>query len=150
MDDFSNFGFYGYTQRDLYPSEHDYFKSNPHVGGMATEDGRIIINPYSKLSAQEKQFVAKNEAMRLWMRDNNFQPDFQITPEQQSRFANTEYGNNPAALKQTLLARMLTNDPSAGKQTFEQSIWANKLAQQLNPPFQYGNAGMGNLNWLNK
>ena len=127
---------YGFPVRDPYQSENDYFKKNPNVGGMATEDNSIILNPHSQLTQEQKEAVAHNEAIRLFMRVNKIQPDFSITPEQTRMFAGTDYASNPDALKQTLLARFLTNDPSAGTQTFEQNVWANKLRQSLNgfPP----------------
>ena len=47
-------GVYGIGVRpDLYEGEDKYFKENPHVAGMAAEDDRIIMNPYSKLTERE-------------------------------------------------------------------------------------------------
>ncbi|NCC59111.1 MAG: hypothetical protein EOM17_16070, partial [Synergistales bacterium] len=76
---------------------------------MATEDGKIIINPYSNLSDAEKKAVAENEGLRLWMRENNFVPDFVVTPEQREKFKGTEYGKpeNEKFLKQTNLHLLL-------------------------------------------
>ena len=51
------------VRQDLYPGEDKYFKENPNVGGMMTEDNRVIINPYSKLTDKEKAII-KNHLTR--------------------------------------------------------------------------------------
>ena len=63
------------------------------------------------------------------MRENNFVPDFVVTPEQREKFKGTEYGKpeNEKFLKQTIVARILTGDKSAGNYTKEQAAWADKL-----------------------
>ena len=100
---------------------------------MATEDGKIIINPYSGLSDAEKRAVAQNEGLRLWMREHDFAPDFAVTPAQREAFKNTEYGKpeNETFLKQTIVARILTGDKSAGAYTKEQAAWADKLRRMI-------------------
>lgn len=55
-------------ERTPYQSELDYFKANPTVAGMATEDNRVIINPYSNLTKDEKNSVFQNEKARIIMR----------------------------------------------------------------------------------
>jgi hypothetical protein len=119
----------GYQTRGLFAGEDTYFKQNPNVAGMATEDGKIIINPYSTLSNTEKKAVVKNEAFRLYMRENNVVPNFAITPQQKEAFKNTEYGGNETALKQTIVARILTGDTSA-LATPEQKAEAKRIQQQ--------------------
>jgi hypothetical protein len=113
--------------RSPYDSESGYFKSNPHVAGMATEDNMIVLNPYSSLNDQEKNSVMMNEYARLWMRNANFAPPFAVTPEQQAYFKNTPYESNASAMRQTLLSRSLTGDPSAGNMTEEQRSYVNLL-----------------------
>ena len=104
---------------------------NPSVTGMATEDGRIIVNPFSNLSAAEKNAVVRNESARLWMRQNNFSPDFELTPQQARFFEGSPYANNAVAAKQTIIARILSGDPSAGDVTDEQRIYADMVRQRL-------------------
>ena len=101
---------------------------------MAAEDGKIVMNPYSKLSDGEKKAVAENEGLRLWMRENDFNPTFTVTPKQRESFKGTEYGKpeNENFLKQTILARILTGDKSAGDYTEEQASWAEKLRSATN------------------
>ena len=51
--------------REPYASELDYFKKNPSVSGMATEDNKVILNPYSNLKPEEYKAVVINETARL-------------------------------------------------------------------------------------
>ena len=97
---------------------------------MAAEDGKIVLNPYSSLKEQEKMNVAKNEAIRLWIRDNKPELPFEVTKEQSKAFSKTEYGSNPQALKETIVARVLTGDPSAMATPAQQSF-ASKLMGKI-------------------
>jgi len=93
---------------------------------MATEDGRIILNPYSKLSPQEFQSVKMNEYYRLMMRNKQFAPPT-VTPDQQNKFSG--YGS-PEDIKATVMARILSGDPSSGEASFEQKSFADWLKKQ--------------------
>ena len=123
----------GFPIREPYQSELDFFQKRKEVTGMATEDDAIILNPFSNINEQQKNAVAKNEAIRLWLRKNNVQPKFNVTPEQYKTFIGTEYAKskdfNP--MKHTILARILTSDPSAGKPTEMQMQWANWVKTQI-------------------
>ena len=125
--------YHGYEVRDTHPSEEAYFKENPSVAGMATEDGKIILNKHSGLSDKQRRAVAENEAIRLFLRDNHIRPTFVATPDQLKSFEGTSYADpkNRLDLKHTLLARILTEDPSAGKVTSEQRSWANIVRKEL-------------------
>ena len=121
-------GVYGIGLRpDLYPSEDDYFKKNPHVAGMAAEDDRIIMNPYSKLSDAEKQAVMLNEAARVHMRRNFDAPRFSLTPAQTEKFKG--YSSNENDIRATIAARILSGDASAGDATPEQLDYVSRLRQ---------------------
>lgn len=124
---------YGYAVRNPYKDEDVWFALNPKVAGMAADDGQIVLNPYSGLSAENKSAVAKNEAIRLFMRENNVNPQFKVTPEQMKYFAGTNYGEKgkEGFLRQTLVSRILTGDPSAGNVTEEQRKVAQDIMQQL-------------------
>lgn len=78
-----------------------------------TEDNKVIINPYSKLSDKEKQKVIENETIRLGFKTNNIVPNIEITKEQREFFKGTPYESNEDAIKQTIVARIMTGDPSA-------------------------------------
>jgi len=121
---------FGYQMRQPYESEAQFFKSRPDVRGMAAEDGKIVLNPYSELSQNEKMAVAKNEAARLWIRDNKPKIDININDAQKQFFAGTEYAQNPQAMKETILARIISGDPSA-KADKSQIQAANELLSQI-------------------
>lgn len=119
---------FGYPVREPYPTERGYFVRNPHVAGMAAEDGQIVLNPFSQLGPSQREAVAKNEAVRLWLRNNQVDPDFELTPEQQQRFG--RYGS-PLDIKHTILGRILSGDPSAGTITPRQQLWADRILAKL-------------------
>lgn len=117
-------GLFGYAIRErLFPGEDQYFKSNPHVTGMAAETGDIILNPYAPADVN-REAVAKNEAFRLRLRDTKANPEFAVTEDQRKSFAGTAYENDDNALKATIAARIYSGDPSA-RATSEQSDWVS-------------------------
>lgn len=117
--------------REPTPSEIEFFKKNTHVGGMAAEDDKVILNPFSKLTDAEKEAVALNESARIYMRRNHA-PTFEITPEQKAAFKN--YGSEDD-IKSTIAARILSGDPSAGNATEEQIKYVNRfLKPYVRPP----------------
>ena len=101
---------FGYKERSPYPSEMNYFKQNPRVGGMATEDNKITLNPYSGLTRQQNDAIKRNEAIRLYLRENgNNYPQFLLTPEQNNYFNNNlNYSHNPVDIQHTILGRDLS------------------------------------------
>ena len=122
---------YGYEIRSPYESENVYFKKNPHVAGMAAEDNKIILNPFSKLRPEQQGAVLKNEAVRLFLREKKVVPDFDITTEQRQSFIGTPYEKDEMMLKHTLLGRILSGDTSAGIPTQQQIEWANMINKML-------------------
>lgn len=130
----SYYGTVSPTQTNLrvpYPTEDAYLKNNPSVGGMMTEDGKIILNKYSNLSPAEKEAVYNNESARLYMKANGV-PSFDLTPEQIQNLSSTHYGN--ADVKDqlaTIAARIYSGDPSAGKPTPEQLAYVDRLRQGI-------------------
>lgn len=122
---------FGYEIRAPFESELDYFKKNKNVAGMATEDGRITLNPFSDLDRASQNVVAVNEAARLLMRENKIKPDFDVTEDQRNAFKGTDYEDNDEALKETILARAISGDSSAGKLTARQQEWAKLVGAQL-------------------
>jgi hypothetical protein len=123
-------GYFGYKVRGkLFDGEDDYFRKNQHVSGMASEDGQIIFNPYSK--GVDFDSGGRNEAARLWMRESQVMPSFGLTGEQRAAFRGTAYEQDDNALRQTILARIISGDPSAGKITDEQRQWAEWALRNL-------------------
>jgi len=123
----------GIQIRKPYQSELDYFLKNKNVGGMATQDNKVILNPYAKLTPEEFQSVAANESARLVMRqDESMRPDFALTPEQIGFLDSTSYKQaNQLDRNATIAARIMSGDPSAGKPTQEQLDFVEKLKQQM-------------------
>jgi len=114
--------------------ELDYFKSNPNVTGMAADDNRIILNPYSKLSKAQQDGVALNEYSRIIMRTNpQFAPNFVLSDEQTKFLDSNTYKDAPEQDRMaTIAARLLSNDPSAGTPTIDQLKFVNKLQEYIN------------------
>ena len=129
---------FGYKIREqLYPGEESYFRANPHVSGMAAETGDIILNPHSPADVNRNS-VARNEALRLHLREQNIKPDFALTDEQRQGFAGTPYGNDEDALRATIAGRIYSGDPSA-RATPEQRAWVDQLTQK--PKLRIGRQG---------
>jgi hypothetical protein len=121
-------GFYGIgVRQDLFPGEDDYFRRNPNVTGMAAEDDRIIMNPYSRLNDAQRRAVMLNEAARVHMRRNFDAPRFSLTPAQTERFK--DYSSDEADVRATIAARILSGDTSAGDATPEQLDYVSRLRQ---------------------
>lgn len=102
-------------------SELQWFADNRKTGGMMTPDGRVILNPHSGLNQDQRTAVLYNEAARLRMLDNR--ASFALTPQQQAAFA--DYGS-PQDQRDTIAARILSGDPSAGAATREQQSWVRR------------------------
>jgi hypothetical protein len=120
--------------RTPYESELEYFKSNPTVSGMAADDDKIILNPYSKLSKKEQDAVALNEYGRIVMRTNpQFAPNFALSSDQVKFLDSNTYKDAPEQDRMaTIAARLLSNDPSAGTPTIDQLKFVNKLQEYIN------------------
>jgi hypothetical protein len=116
------------VRRQLYQGEDAYFKANPRVTGMAAEDGAVILNPYSTLKPGERAAVALNEALRLHMREGKVSPRIKVTPEQDAFFQGTAYQDADLEKRQTIIARILSGDPSV-KATPEQTKEAMRIKQ---------------------
>ena len=120
------------TRRELYPSEDTYFKENPNVGGMVSEDDKVLLNPYSMLSAEEMKAVQLNEYSRLMMKQKDYRPGFDLTPGQASTLDATTYQNAPEqARRETIAARLLSGDPSGGTPTGDQLSFTKGLRDML-------------------
>ena len=125
MPDFSK------LERPLYDSEDAYFKKNPHVGGMATEDNKVVINPYSKLTDKEKDAVRLNEASRIFLRTAGV-PKFKLGEDQEKFLNSNEYAKaSDDDRRATILARHLSGDPSAGTMTPEQEAHVKWLRTSI-------------------
>jgi len=115
----------------LFPGEQTYFKENPNVAGMAAQDGKVILNPHSGNGPEEQASVYKNELSRLFMQERDFSPGYDVTPQQRQFFAGTPYADNLPAMRETIAARLLSGDPSAGTPTGDQLAFSQALAKVL-------------------
>jgi len=114
-------------------SEMGFFQRSPNVGGYASPDNRVVINPTTNLSPMEKAAVAKNEQMRIFLRQNqDAAPGFAITPEQTMLLQGTSYRNAPIETqRETVAGRIYSGDPSAGNVTQEQSDYIRALRKRI-------------------
>ena len=87
---------------------------------MARLQGRIVINPKVLTDNRDALAIAYNEAYRMVMEANNFEPMAEPTEEQKQFFADTAYANDPLQLKRTITARIATYDDSVPNPTPEQ------------------------------
>ena len=123
----------GIEMRKPYQGEMDYFSKNPKVSGMATEDGKVILNPFTGLKPEEYHSVAMNEAARVLIkREPSLRPDFELTNQQMNFLDTSTYRNaSDEDRKATIAARLLSGDPSAGAATSEQTMYVQTLKRRL-------------------
>jgi hypothetical protein len=111
-----------YVDRQPYAGERKYFSANPHVAGMAAEDDKVVMNPFSPLSAEQREAVRRNEMARILMRTNQAYAPPPITEDQSALLRGTTYeGARPEDRAATISARQYSGDPSGGSPTAEQA-----------------------------
>lgn len=81
---------------------------------------RIVINPKVFEDKRDALCVAFNEAFRIVMEDNGFEPVSEPTEKQRRFFADTAYADDELQLRRTILARIATLDTSVSDPTDEQ------------------------------
>jgi hypothetical protein len=124
-------------RKELYPGEEKLFRERPDVGGMAAEDNKVIINPWSPLSDEQKDYVRINETSRLWMRnmEESERPHMRIRRSQKKLFSTIQngkpYSDDPQDIRETIIARVITGDESAGKTTRKQRKYAERLKSKI-------------------
>ncbi len=114
--------------REPYESELKYFKKNPQVAGMATEDERVIFNPYSSVHPEHSDSIYQNEASRIFMRKSKNRPKFKLTNQQKKTFK--DYGDEQD-IRETIAARILSGDESSGEATSEQKDYVESLRNEM-------------------
>ena len=85
-----------------------------------TDGPRIVINPSTFRNEKDALCVAYNEAYRIIMELNGFDPTSEPTEEQRRFFADTAYADDEQMLRRTILARICTFDTSVKHPTSEQ------------------------------
>lgn len=119
----------GAPLREPWPAEVEFFRSRPEVSAMATDDNAVVLNPYSALSKDQVEAVLLNEAARVFMRVHGPRPKFCLTSQQAEAFAG--YGTTQD-IRETVAARLLSGDLSAGTPTDDQKAFVSRLALLLN------------------
>lgn len=123
--------------RDPTARELAWFRQNPQVGGYAAGDNRVVVNPYNSLSPAENEALIRNESARIFMRlRHSSRPTAESFPltEEQRGYA---YPSSPPpmrpeqALRESMAARVLTGDPSAGQVMPEQRAFAAELEARM-------------------
>lgn len=97
--------------------------SEPQVSEPAPQDQggpRIVINPSTFRNKKDALCVAFNEAFRVLMELNGFEPGSEPTDEQRRFFADTAYAEDELQLRRTILARIATLDTSVKDPTPDQ------------------------------
>ena len=92
------------------PQEEAPQEEVPQEGGP-----RIVINPEVFHDKRDALCVAMNDAFRIIMEMNGFDPVSEPTPAQRRFFADTAYANDEVMLRRTILARICTFDTSIGE-----------------------------------
>ena len=93
-------------------------------GHNAALDGysgpRIVINPSTFRNEKDSLCVAFNEAFRILMEVNGFDPVAEPTEKQREFFSDTAYADDELQMRRTILARLCTFDTSVTDPTDEQ------------------------------
>jgi hypothetical protein len=98
---------------------------------MAADDNAVVLNPHADLSEQQRDAVLLNEAARVFMRVHGPRPSFDLTNEQAARFK--DYGSRQD-IRETVAARLLSGDQSAGIGSDEQSVFVLQLRRCMEVP----------------
>lgn len=112
-----------------YYEENNWFASNRNVSGFSTEDGRVVLNPFVYLWPNEITSVLINESVRVFLTRNPIViPSFSITQWQKHAFCDYGCSKN---IRHTIIARLVANDPSAGRPDQFQKKIAYSLSKKL-------------------
>ena len=115
--------------REPFTGELEYFKKNPNVAGMATEDDKVIFNPFSNMHPKQSESIYKNEASRVFMRKGQYRPRFELTKEQLEAFK--DYSTDVQDIRETIAARALAGDQSTGELTKDQEDFVSGLKKKM-------------------
>ena len=91
---------------------------NPALDGYSGP--RVVINPTTFKNEKDSLCVAFNEAFRILMEVNGFDPVSEPTEEQREFFSDTAYADDEPQMRRTILARICTFDTSVTDPTDEQ------------------------------
>ena len=103
----------GVSKSSGVPSGH-----NPALDGYSGP--RVVINPTTFKNEKDGLCVSFNEAFRILMAVNGFDPVAEPTEKQREFFSDTAYANDELQMRRTILARICTFDTSVTDPTDEQ------------------------------
>lgn len=103
----------GESKSSKVPSGH-----NPTLDGYSGP--RVVINPTTFKNEKDGLCVAFNEAFRILMEVNGFDPVSEPTEKQREFFSDTAYADDELQMRRTILARLCTFDTSVTDPTDEQ------------------------------
>lgn len=117
----------GARWRTAYPSENAWFAENLVVAGFAIRAAELVLNPYLRRQPRQRRSVLLNEAVRiyLWRKPA---PRIWLTLQQRRRF--TGYGQLRDQ-GDTVLARLVARDPSAGTPSAQQKKVASGIMDRM-------------------
>lgn len=109
-------------------SELRFFGEQPHVAGYASmsPDNRVVLNPHPNPGVNLDS-VYRNESARLAMANANVRPGFSLTPEQVGFLNAISYPEG--GRKETIAARLMSGDASAGEPTGDQRAFVDALGR---------------------
>jgi hypothetical protein len=116
--------------RKPYPSEYQFFFQNAGVPGYAAPDNQVVFNPFTMMDPRMKQAIMANELARIAMRQGLIPPYRGGLTKQQTQTMNTTPYYQTASHQDrvnTVLARLLSGDPSAGKGSKKQREYVDRL-----------------------
>jgi len=93
---------------------------DPQPAPEPSAPARIVINPKVFKDKRDGLCTAYNEAFRVLMEVNGFDPQAEPTGEQRKFFSDTAYAGDELMLRRTILARICTFDTSVEDPTDEQ------------------------------
>jgi hypothetical protein len=117
--------------RAPYPDELTFFKSRSTgrnaVPAYAADDDHVVFNPFMEHGPEQRYGIYLNEGARIKMRNPEFAPTFDLTPEQEAYLDTTDYAKaTPEDRRATIAARLLSKDQSAGTPTKQQLEFVKK------------------------
>lgn len=114
------------------PSEYGFFSQNMNVPGYAAPDNSVVLNPFTAFALHPgmKQAIMANELARIAMRTGLI-PQYGggLTRSQAQTLNATPHYQNASHQDRvnTILARLLSGDPSGGKATKKQREYVDRL-----------------------
>lgn len=112
------------------PSEYKFFFENSGVPGYAAPDNRVVFNPFTLPDPRMRQAIMANELARIAMRTGLI-PQYGggLTRSQNQTLNALPYYQTASQQDRinTIMARLLSGDPTGGKGTREQREYVDRL-----------------------